>query len=195
MRRELAAADLVIGDFTPSARADTLVGYRLDLTTRTASHLPRRTWMLYRSTRALIRIGWMTRHVGEVFVGHVVSYFMLQRSGLAALNRFYSFLQRTSPEGFTRFNAAEIREMFLLRGLFFIAAVRPMGLDPAPFVFCGDASEKGYALHVCKAPKEESRREMLYKEKWRFQLEEPIFHELFPEPPRSWEPVRSFDTQ
>ena len=41
-----------------------------------------------------------------------------------------------------------------------------MGLDPAPVVFCGDASEKGYALHVCKTPTEESRREMLYEEKW-----------------------------
>ena len=195
VRRELAAADLVIGDSTPPARSDVLVGYDINLEKRQAAHLPRRTWMLYRATRALVRIGGMTRHVGEVYIGHVVSYFMLQRAGLAALFELYKFLQRTQPEGFTRFTASEIREMFVLRGLFFVAAVRPMGLDIAPVTFCGDASELGYALHVCQPSPDAVRREMLYKEKWRFQLDEPVFDELSPQPPAAWEPLDTLGTE
>ena len=70
-----------------------------------------------------------------------------------------------------------------------------MGLPASPVVLCGDASEKGYALHVCRATAEEARREINYKEKWRFQLHDPPFTELGPEPPTAWEPLRLLDTQ
>ena len=80
MRRELEKSGLVIGESSEPSRCDILVGYHVDLLAKCVSHQNRRVYMLYRATRLLIHIKGATQHVAEVYIGHVVAFFMLHRT-------------------------------------------------------------------------------------------------------------------
>eukprot|EP00972_Heterocapsa_arctica_P096009 14163786-Heterocapsa_arctica.AAC.1 len=58
------------------------VGYRVNVKDRTCSHKPLRTWAIYKSCRFLCHNNGATGRAVGLFIGHLVSFFLLDRAGL-----------------------------------------------------------------------------------------------------------------
>ena len=62
------------------------------------------------------------------------------------------------------------RVFSIFKGLVFLAVI-DLGAPTCEDVFCSDASEAGYGLHVARVPEDDVRLLARYRERWRFDPE------------------------
>eukprot|EP00974_Lingulodinium_polyedra_P025675 2480794-Lingulodinium_polyedra.AAC.1 len=87
------------------------LGVQFDLPKRQARQTAARAWRLYRGLRCLRRRrGCRGKHF-ERILGHIVNYFMLERSALSAIGECYRFLERVGPDDYAVFGAALTAEL------------------------------------------------------------------------------------
>jgi len=183
----LRRVGLVIGDYDPPTQHLRTLGLELDLAARKLSHQPRRAWAIYGGCRALLHMGGATFKMIEVFLGHLVNYFLLARPGLVAIQALYKFKHASFDKGWCRFAREVFDELLLIMGLVFVCGVRDLGLPFADQVYCGDASLKGYAVGHTTLDAEEVRQLCLVHERWRFQAVPPEAHDV-EDSLQPWEP-------
>ena len=78
----LSDRKLLVGDREEPGKVREALGFLLDLNRLEIRHKSHRVWRTYKSIRCLERLGCATSHMIEVLIGHLVSFFMLDRSGL-----------------------------------------------------------------------------------------------------------------
>ena len=112
---------LVVGDRERASMSAECAGLVLCASTGLLHHKPERVWMVYRSIRFLRRFQRATSHNIEVVVGHLVSYFMLNREGLVCLHYRYEFIRQHLADNLLhRMSPRLLDELRLVQGLIFI---------------------------------------------------------------------------
>ena len=126
----------------------------------------KRTWRLWRATRALLGRHRVSGEVLRVWLGHVNFFFQLARSGLSALSACYRFV--ACSLGRRRALWPNVRkELRIVLGLLPLVE-HDLGTARSEVVHLGDSSTYGFAIMDTIATREEVNRELRVRERWRF---------------------------
>ena len=142
------------------------LGLVYDFKDRTLRHTSRRMWRLYLATCAFLRRSRVSGDQMQIWLGHVVNHFQLEKSCLSCLSACYRFVEVAGPKRRQVWDAVRF-EIRLVLGLIMQIEV----LLAAPFcreVTCGDSSGFGYAVLTTLADDQDIRDAYRWRERWRF---------------------------
>ena len=162
------------------------LGLRLDFKGRVAAlPKPSKTWRLWLATQEMLR--WRKLHgkLLQVWLGHITHHFALMKSCMSILSACYRFAARHSHHRSAIWPSVR-REMRLCRDLLFLVEL-DMSSPTCPEVHIGDSADFGYSLMTTQATHFEVRRELQFREKWRFVMSrEPESNCLHGQQSASW---------
>lgn len=166
LKSELEAVGFALHDEVAACDEYALVGVVLDGKRRTLLHSKRRTWRLWYAIDGLVR----RRHAAPSqlrrVAGHLVNHLCLQRCSLSVLKEIYVFVGDGTGES-RELPGALLEELKVAQGLLPVLGAH-LGRPVLPVVYCSDASDRGFAVHVSEAARDEVLEAACWRERWRF---------------------------
>lgn len=170
VRRQLHALGLATHEEEEATCDFDVVGVRCEGRLRRLRATDAKAWRLYLACQAMEsgipRAAWQVR----VFLGHCIQHCLLMRPAMCCFRELYAFVDNAGLTPVVLPLAAR-REVRLFKGLVFLA-IADLAAPTSCEVFCSDASEAGYGLHVARVPSVQVRELAQYRERWRFVPEE-----------------------
>ena len=142
------------------------LGVDIYLSSSTMRNKSRRIWRTALAGRALARRKRIHLCELQVWVGHAIHLFALDRPGMAGLQMVYPFMEelRDGPKPMSPAVAAEIR---LCCNLFFLGE-HSMRCEFCPDVYCTDSSGFAWAMLSTKPARADIMEAARHRERWRF---------------------------
>ena len=125
-----------------------------------------RAWRLWHATRALLRRRRISGDTLRVWLGHVNFHFLLCRPALSSISSCYRFAIDHLGHRFPMWPSVR-KEMKQVLGLIFVVE-KNLSSPVNPEVHVGDSSDKGYGMLHTFATVEQVKRELRFKERWRY---------------------------
>ena len=166
VKLELELLGLAVHDEMVPTQDMEMVGRRFDGKRRMLLPRWRRMWRLWFALSEVLRLRVLAPSQMRRLIGHLVDHFAARRETLCVLNAAYRFVG--DGEGPVRpLDQEVLAELRVARGVLPLCGLR-LDRPICPRVYCSDASDKGYALHVTTASPEEAWEAARFRERWRF---------------------------
>lgn len=128
-------------------------------------------WRLWFAIDEILRLRRLAPKQMRRVVGHLADHLSVRRETLATLQEVYRFIGDGSG-GLRPLPAPLVQELRVIQGVLPMC-VQALGKPILPRVYCSDASDFGYAVHVPESRPSDALLAARFRERWRFRERPP----------------------